>query len=432
MIHVHASARELNENETEMRLVIKDNGTGIESSKLEKIFEEYAQADNEVSIRYGGTGLGLSIVKKLVELFNGEIHIESRKGAGTKVTCNLVFTKGDPDLIVATGSDPVLFTLPEGLRILVADDEPYNQELIAMILEKWNVSYDMAKDGLEAIELIKKKPYEVVLMDVRMPVINGIMATRFIRETLGRSKQEVVVIGITADISRHADENLDELFNHILVKPFLEEELYGAITGQEKTGRTGDGGAGAAGGEQAGAAQAERTRAAGKRTGAPAKENSGTTKKGPGAPAKEKSGTTEKGPGAPAKEKSTVTAAEQPPPQDVEHVADLSGLLRDAGNDMLFVREMIDQFAASTRSGLNEIRSALEQEHFSEIADLAHKLAPASRHLKITRLVDKLKEIEKLAGNKNGSEIVILLDEAELLTSRAVQSLNVQYEKLTV
>jgi signal transduction histidine kinase/CheY-like chemotaxis protein len=273
IIYVQASARELTEHELEMRLVIKDNGMGIESSKLDKIFEEYSQADNEISIRYGGTGLGLSIVKKLVELYSGEIHIESRKGAGTKVTCNLVFTKGDPDLIAANSKDPVQYTLPEGLRILVADDEPYNQDLIAMILEKWNVSFDTAKDGLEAIELIKKKPYDVVLMDVRMPVINGIMATRFIRETLGRTKQEVVVIGITADISRHADENLDELFNHILVKPFLEEELYGAITGGEgdgraeerKSGRTGDKESGRTGERENGRAEEREIRRAGER-----------------------------------------------------------------------------------------------------------------------------------------------------------------------
>jgi HPt (histidine-containing phosphotransfer) domain-containing protein len=91
---------------------------------------------------------------------------------------------------------------------------------------------------------------------------------------------------------------------------------------------------------------------------------------------------------------------------------------------------MIDQFATSTWSGLKEIKSALEQEHYSAVADLAHKLAPACRHLKITRLLDKLKEIEKLADNKNGSEIVILLDEAEALTNFAVQSLNAQYEQL--
>jgi signal transduction histidine kinase/CheY-like chemotaxis protein len=379
-VEVHASTRDLNAHELQMHLVIKDNGLGIESSKLDKIFEEYSQANNDISIRYGGTGLGLSIVKKLVELFNGDIHIESRKGVGTTVTCNLVFTKGDPELITETREDPVKYQLPEGLRMLVADDEPYNQDLIAMILKKWNVSFDLAKNGLEAIELFKKKPYDIVLMDVRMPVIDGIMATRFIRETLGHSKQEVVVIGITADISRHADENLDELFNHILVKPFLEEELHGAITGWEAN--TADSG-------RKGSAENEPGTETGERAGSGMSEAS----------------------------------------KYAEKEADLSGLLRDSGNDPVFVREMIDRFRESTLKGLGEIRTELKKEHYSAVGDLAHQLAPASRHLKITRLLEKLKEIEKYADNKNGGEIVILLDEAEELTNRAVQRLNEQYEQ---
>ena len=104
--------------------------------------------------------------------------------------------------------------------------------------------------------------------------------------------------------------------------------------------------------------------------------------------------------------------------------------MKDSGNDPGFVREMIDQFKISTLDGLREIRSELKHAHYSAVGDLAHKLAPASRHLKITKLLGTLKEIERCAENKNRNKIVTLLDKAEVLTEQAAHSLDDQYEKL--
>lgn len=240
-IGVLATLKERSEDRMVLKIAVTDTGLGIEASKMDKIFEEYSQADQDMTIRYGGTGLGLSIVKRLVDLFNGEINVESKKGVGTTVTCLLEFSEGKHDHIQHKKPAGVKYTLPEGLRVLVADDEPYNQELMAMILRKWKIDFDTAKNGLEAIELLKKNKYDVVLMDIRMPVINGVMATQFIRDTLKRPREEVIVIGITADITRHQTSEVSELFNTLLVKPFTEEELHRAITLETKTGEAATG-----------------------------------------------------------------------------------------------------------------------------------------------------------------------------------------------
>lgn len=239
-IGVLATIRKKEEDRVILDIVVTDTGLGIEASKMEKIFEEYSQADQDLTIRYGGTGLGLSIVKKLIDLFNGDINVESKKGVGTTVTCTLEFAEGKHEHIQHKKPAGVKYSLPEGLRVLVADDEPYNQELMAMILRKWNIDFDTVKNGLEAIELLKKKKYDVVLMDIRMPVINGVMATHFLRDTLKRSREEVIVIGITADVTRHQTSEVSELFNTLLVKPFSEEELHRAITSETKTGGASD------------------------------------------------------------------------------------------------------------------------------------------------------------------------------------------------
>jgi signal transduction histidine kinase/DNA-binding NarL/FixJ family response regulator len=363
-IEVLANISKESEENVLFELIIEDNGYGIDSSRLEDVFQEYTQENQDISMHYTGTGLGLAIVKKLVELFNGDVKLESKKGVGTKVVCNLRFAAGDKNKIKIKIDSAKEYVFPPDLNILLADDEEYNRLLITSTLDKWNITYDIAINGLEAIELLKKKAYHVVLMDIRMPVINGEMATKFIRETLKLSSQQTKVIGVTADISTNIDSKTKKLFDDLLTKPFSEDELYQAITLNldEPTN------------------------------------------------------------------KNTNAIDEQE--RDSKEDADLSNLIRSAAKDLDFIQEMILQFKDSSKKGLKEIRMATKNNQFDTVANAAHKLIPAARHLGAQKLVSLLKKIEENAISENKNVILEILPETEETARNAVQSLKTQFKDL--
>ena len=129
--------------------------------------------------KYGGTGLGLSIVKKLVELQNGRINCISRKNQGTQITCHIPYLTGDAKEIKKDILPPIY--IPEeirNLKILIVDDEEYNRLLFKTILDRWKVQFRSSESGLEALELLKTEHFDMLFMDVRMPGIDGLKATK--------------------------------------------------------------------------------------------------------------------------------------------------------------------------------------------------------------------------------------------------------------
>ena len=225
LVEVSVQVLPLEKDSASLILNVKDNGLGIETSNIDKIFQDFTQEDEHTAVKFGGTGLGLSIVKKLVEMFKGSVKVESTKGIGTLVTCNLQFQKGEASKMKSAHPEDHAIELPEGFRFLVADDEEYNCKLITTILDKWKADYDVAMNGVDAVHLLSDNEYDLVLMDLRMPGIDGVNATKFIRETLKKSNQELPVFGITADTSYEAKSGKGELFNAFLIKPFTESQL---------------------------------------------------------------------------------------------------------------------------------------------------------------------------------------------------------------
>ena len=230
MVEVTVQVHPAETDTVSLTLHVKDNGLGIDKSKVDKIFQDFTQEDEHTAVKFGGTGLGLSIVKKLVEIFNGSVVVESNKGIGTLVTCKLRFQKGDPEKIRTAHPEGQMNELPEGIRFLVADDEEYNCKLITAILDKWKAVYDVAMNGVDAVHLLSDNEYDIVLMDLRMPGISGENATKFIRETLKLTSMQLPVFGITADTSYQARSGLGELFNAFLIKPFTEFQLAGLVS----------------------------------------------------------------------------------------------------------------------------------------------------------------------------------------------------------
>lgn len=225
LVEVSVQVLPAEHNTAGLTVSVKDNGLGIDPSNIDKIFQDFTQEDEHTAVRFGGTGLGLSIVKKLAEMFNGSVNIESTKGIGTLVTCNLQFQTGEARKMVSGHPEGHVIELPEGFRFLVADDEEYNCKLITTILDKWKAEYDVARNGVDAVHMLSDNEYDIVLMDLRMPGINGVNATKFIRETLKKPMKQLPVFGITADTTYKAKSGKGKLFNAFLIKPFTESQL---------------------------------------------------------------------------------------------------------------------------------------------------------------------------------------------------------------
>ena len=215
---------------TNIRLEITDSGIGMKKEQLKKVFREFEQAEVSTSRNYGGTGLGLSIVSMLVKLHEGKIDIISSPNKGTTVSIEISYPLGTEAEIelyekVEKESDSNL-TLPEGLKILIVDDEEYNRKLLSTILKKYPVSYTEAINGVEAIMEVKRNNYDLILMDARMPKMDGIEATKRIRRLNGSAKSNIPIIALTAAVT---EENKKEYkfagMNGCLAKPFKEKEL---------------------------------------------------------------------------------------------------------------------------------------------------------------------------------------------------------------
>ncbi len=178
-VHFAIKCSNVISDDIQIDLEVTDTGIGIEEQKVDTIFDDFTQAEMSTTRKYGGTGLGLSIVKKLVELHKGTIEISSRKDRGTHITCHLPYHTGDEKQI-KSDVVPVLLVPEEihGLNILIVDDEEYNRLLFKTILDRWDIKYSEAVNGQEAVEMVRNNKFDLVFMDSRMPVLDGLKATR--------------------------------------------------------------------------------------------------------------------------------------------------------------------------------------------------------------------------------------------------------------
>ena len=210
-----------------VRFAVTDTGIGIAPERQGRLFQRFSQVDGSIRREFGGTGLGLAISKKLVERMGGTIGVESRLGAGS----TFWFAVGLP----AAGSPPRLPPpqAPERTvsprRILLAEDLVVNQELVRAVLEREGHTVEVAQDGWEAVIAVQTNPYDLVLMDVQMPGMDGVTATRRIRALPG-PMGEVPVIALTANVlpAQVAAFRAAGMNDHI-GKPFRREELRAAI-----------------------------------------------------------------------------------------------------------------------------------------------------------------------------------------------------------
>jgi predicted ATPase/signal transduction histidine kinase len=218
-----------------LRWEVADTGIGIEPDAQKRLFSAFEQADNSMTRKYGGTGLGLAISKRLVQLMGGEIGVESTPGQGSTFWFTVRLGKSTdavPPAPTFTGksANKRLFDTYTGTRILLAEDEPVNQEVSRGLLEDVGLMVDLAEDGLQALELAKKNTYALILMDMQMPHMNGVDATMAIRALPAYAHTPILAMTANA-FDEDRQRCFDAGMNDYISKPVDPDRLYETLLG---------------------------------------------------------------------------------------------------------------------------------------------------------------------------------------------------------
>jgi PAS domain S-box-containing protein len=226
-ISINCSEAKEHRGTTWVKIEVTDTGVGIPEEKLHTIFESFSQADASVTRRYGGTGLGLTIVKQLVELQSGKIHVNSAENVGSTFSVIIPYEIGRVKTLtqVSKPTRKMKDINTSQLNVLLVEDNDINRLYAKSILKNWQCFIDVAENGLVAIEKVKNNFYDVVLMDIQMPVMDGYEATKAIRSM--NSNGKLPIIALTANATqRDVEKCLDAGMNDYLPKPFTPEDLY--------------------------------------------------------------------------------------------------------------------------------------------------------------------------------------------------------------
>ena len=212
---------------------VTDTGIGIDQEKLKTIFEFFSQEDNTITRRFGGTGLGLAISKSISELLGGEIIVESEKNVGS----TFKFCVTMPEASEQMKKDIIVHSDLTGKNILIVEDNELNRFLAVTILKKWNANIHIAENGEEAVQAVRNKAIDVVLMDIQMPVMDGVAASIAIRKELN---SKVPIIALTANALESEKEKCWQAgMNEYITKPYnpdyLREKIIFLIENSTKT-----------------------------------------------------------------------------------------------------------------------------------------------------------------------------------------------------
>lgn len=322
-----------------IRFEIKDTGIGMSDHQINKVFEQFEQAEVSTTRNYGGTGLGLSITNKLVDLHEGKIFLKSKSGEGTTVIIELPYEIGSPSDLTVEKSNADKLMVKDGLNILIVDDAEFNRKLLTTIFDKHPVNYDTADDGIKAIEAVKKKKYDLILMDIRMPKMGGIEATKAIRKLEQNDSQQVNIIALTAAVMREDVESYYSAgMNGFLSKPITEDKLI--------------------------------------------KELSHILCESP---------------------ESNGVRKEIESTSETEQIASASvnfDQLKDISNgDRAFYLDMLETFISGTNEGIENIENALEIEDWNALANYAHKISSPCKHMGAEGMYQILKRLEHNCRN---------------------------------
>ncbi len=337
---------------------VKDTGIGIQPSKQRHIFESFKQADESTTRKYGGTGLGLAITKQLLELMGSELKLVSARGIGSDFYFSVEFKKikARPEVREKEELDQELI---KGMSVLLVEDHEINRFMAQTILENWECKIDIAINGKEAVTAVRNNNYDVVLMDMRMPEMNGIDATRIIRTNL---KSDVPIIALTANAIKGDSERCIEAgMNDYISKPFKQDELLAKLIKYKSNGKS------------------DRINV----------ENT----------------TSEE----------AIT--------DTTSLMDLTVLIQSTNNNSEFMKKMIHLFLDDTPEQLRKMKAALDESNLESVSKIAHRLKPSIDHLAIKKLRSLVRKIEDYQSYPSTDLVVTSVNKFTLLVQRLMEEL---------
>ncbi|WPD21216.1 MAG: transporter substrate-binding domain-containing protein [Candidatus Electrothrix scaldis] len=226
---VHIAVQEEEGKEVLLQISVEDSGIGIPEDRMTRLFQTFSQADTSTSRKYGGTGLGLAICKRLSELMGGQVGVQSEAGEGSTFWFTVRVQKTSEDTLLSKKESTHFHdTLPSTPNILLVEDNKINQYVALSILKKFQLAADVAENGVEALEMQRQKEYDVVLMDIQMPEMDGFEAARHIRNpATGVLRPDVPIVAMTADATK---EDRGKCFaagmNDYISKPVNRDRLF--------------------------------------------------------------------------------------------------------------------------------------------------------------------------------------------------------------
>jgi signal transduction histidine kinase/CheY-like chemotaxis protein len=356
-----------------VRFEVEDTGIGMTKEQQGKLFRDYAQASLETARKYGGTGLGLSISRQLVNLQGGEIEVESEVDKGSRFFFTLPFPVSSLREATAREQDISNEMLQRltGLRVLLADDNEYNRIVVRdmLSLRLKDIHIDEALDGKEVITLLSKNEYDIVLLDLVMPYLDGFEVMRFIRNDLPAPKKSVPVIALTASVVRSEIEKCNAAgMNGFIPKPFRQTDLFGSIY---------------------------------KAMSSPTSRIKLETK-----------------------QPIVSIAVKQKPKKLLEGVVDREALEENAEGDDVRMKRFVELFLAKVPVGLEEISSAMNDKNYEKIRIAAHSMKPQLQFTGVTRAVELAGKIESnCLERKNIDQLPAMILELKKVCMIAIDEL---------
>lgn len=329
------------DNTASIQFKVVDTGIGIAEDKIATIFESFSQAGNDITRKYGGTGLGLSIAKRIVELQDGKIQVESVLKKGTTFTFEMPFALPAPGEAETeskgVAEKHVNFT--GKIKLLVVEDNEINRLIINKHIKDWGFDHDEACNGVEAIEKIIAEDFDVVLMDIEMPEMNGYAATEKIRTTLTGKKQNIPILAMTAHAtSTEKEKCLANGMNDYVSKPFDPIEVKNKII-----------------------------------------ELSGKDK------------------GVEVENTEIAEVKEEAPATNTAKLTNLTFLNEMSGGNADFIREFLNLFVTNIPASVTDLEDGLQQKDWEKVRQAAHKMKPSLNYVGLKETYEDVMAIEKNA-----------------------------------
>ncbi|HRC15778.1 MAG TPA: ATP-binding protein, partial [Bacteroidia bacterium] len=338
----------ISDTKASIRFKVIDSGIGIAEDKLATIFDSFSQAGTDITRKYGGTGLGLSIAKKIVELQDGSIRVESKLNHGTTFIFEMPFDLPAPGEVETEAKKvaEVHAGFNGKIKILVVEDNDINRLIINKHIKDWGFDHDEACNGLEAIEKLSANDYDVILMDIEMPELNGYAATERIRTEMKGHKSQIAILAMTAHVSASEKEKcIAAGMNDYVSKPFDPTEVKNKII--ELSG----------------------------------KANESVTEQ-------------------PIEE----AANSQSSSQATTKLTSLSFLNEMSGGNADFIKEFLSLFLTNIPVSIDELEEGLKHKDFEKIRQSAHKMKPSLNYVGLKDTYETVATLEKYAREKSNLE----------------------------